>query len=407
MQNAARIMKFVAAALIVIVLGGLVGWYYVVQSRIASTSATDTARGMGATPSFGGPAGSTFENTGSGFLTGTGDAAPGEVRAAPRFWRISQTPVAGFGFASSSPRLYFADTATGNILEADPLTGATVRLTNTLFPKAFDAHFSESGAVVMRFMEGELIRTYAGRIATSTSSTTTSAPTQLIGTYLSPGITEIAVGAQESLVYIVEDASGASIVQSDWRGGAQKKLFTAPLKAWRVQSLGDGMVVLTQKASDGITGHAFTLSASGALAPLVENAAGLTTLAKDRSTLLYGTADTRLSLFVRTGGTDTSLPLQSTAEKCVWAHGTSLIAYCAVPRITGGARTLLERYQGVRHTSDTWYRVNIAAGTAEEIFAGDGSAAIDVEKPVIDVGNRYIAFTNAADKSLWMLRIAP
>lgn len=279
----------------------------------------------------------------------------------------------------------------------------------------------------MRFLEGESVRTYAARIATSTPSSgaATSSTSRLIGAYLAPGITDIAVGPKESLVYVVADPVGASVMQSDWRGGAQKKLLTIPLREWRVQVLPDSTVVLTQKASDGIGGYTFVLSTNGppaqagALMPLVENTSGLTVLAKDKATLIYGAADSSLTLYVRlpaqagSPAGEVSLPLRTTADKCVWAHGTNLVAYCAVPRLpaqagaTLGSRTLLERYQGVRHTSDTWYRVNISAGTAEEIFAGDGSAAIDVEKPAIDAGNRYIAFTNAADKSLWMLRIAP
>ena len=48
----------------------------------------------------------------------------------------------------------------------------------------------------------------------------------------------------------------------------------------------------------------------------------------------------------------------------------------------------------------------MSAGTAEKLFATDTSLALDVEKPAIDATGSYLGFINAADGSLWMLRIA-
>lgn len=400
-----RIALYVATALIVVIIGGLLGWYYFVQESIDSTNTESAARGLGAAPSFGGSAGSGFQNAASSLASEGSVVAPGEVRAAPRLWRVVQNPVAGFSFASSSPRVLFVEISSGNILEADPLTSTVMRRTNTLLPKVFDATFSSEGSVALRFVEAGVLRTYTGSVLIATSTAqASSTPGRLSGTYLTGEVLQVAAGAKNALLMLVRESVGASLVQSAWQGSGQKKLATFPLQEWHLLVAENGTVVVAQKASDGVTGAAYAVSQNGALSPLVENEPGLVVMPKNGAVVLYSSGNT---LFVKTSTGTSPLPIFTTAEKCVWAHGTTLIAYCAVPRVSLGASALQDRYQGVRHSSDSWYRVDIAAGTAEEFFVPEIGALIDVEKPTIDLGNRYLAFTNAADKSLWLLRIAP
>ena len=66
-----------------------------------------------------------------------------------------------------------------------------------------------------------------------------------------------------------------------------------------------------------------------------------------------------------------------------------------------------EWYRGALHTSDAWWKIDVSAGTAQTLYTPDSGTSFDAEHPVIDESGGYIAFTNAADKSLWMLRIAP
>lgn len=405
MANTYRIAVYITVALIVIVIGGFLGWYYFVQGQIGSTNAENAARGLGAAPSFGGTGGSSFQNAAGSLVNESNTVQTGEVRAAPRLWRVAQNPVAGFAFASSSPRARFVEISSGNVLEADPLTSAISRRTNTLFPKAFDAAFSSEGSVVLQFLEAGTLRTYSGRILTATSTAeATSTPGRLSGTYLTGELLEVAPAGKDTLVALTREASGASIVQSAWQGSAPKKLVTLPLRQWRLAVAPDGTIVITQKAADGISGAAYAVSASGALTPLIENVPGLIVNPKSRTVFLYSSDG---ALFVQTASGSSELPIATNADKCVWAYGTNLVAYCAVPRVSLGAGAIADRYQGVRHSGDSWYRVDVAAGTAEEVFAPDTSALIDVEEPTIDAGNRYIAFTNAADKSFWLFRIAP
>ena len=91
-------------------------------------------------------------------------------------------------------------------------------------------------------------------------------------------------------------------------------------------------------------------------------------------------------------------------DKCVWAPGISLIAYCAVPADTKNPHFIGDWYQGTLHTSDTWWKIDTAAGTATILYTMQRS--LDVQHPIIDALGNYIAFQNGSDQSLWLLRLA-
>jgi hypothetical protein len=64
-------------------------------------------------------------------------------------------------------------------------------------------------------------------------------------------------------------------------------------------------------------------------------------------------------------------------------------------------------YRGEIHTSDEWWKIDATTGSTTMIYSPkvSNNVSIDVDRPVIDATGNYIAFINAADKSLWMLKI--
>lgn len=404
-----RISKFVLAAIIVIVLGGFGGWYFYIHKSIKNTEAADDARGTGDAPSFGGSIGNTLGNLGFSF----GKDAPRDEKnkAAPRLWQVSRSPAAGQGFASSGSKLYFAERATGNVLTADPTTSIVERLTNTLFPKTYEAFFAPDGSVILRSVSADgAITTYAATLGTTTPSVNaTSTPETLKGVDFADGITAIVAYPPRQLGYLMlEKEGGVAVMTSDWGGGKQKTIAHVPLSNWRMSRTLDGKLVLTQKATDDVPGYAYVLAENGTLQPLIGNAPGLTTLARGGGVLIYGTSGGgAVALYARSSQTATSvkLPIQTTAEKCVWAPGPALIAYCAAAQSLSPVGYLLGLYRGAIHTADAWYEVDVSAGTATPIFSPEATLSLDVEDPVIDASGTYIAFRNAADKSLWMFRV--
>ena len=112
----------------------------------------------------------------------------------------------------------------------------------------------------------------------------------------------------------------------------------------------------------------------------------------------------RISLYAQVGKqSPTQLSVQTVAEKCVWAPGKSLTLYCAVPKAVPSSGFIDAWYQGVLHTSDTWWKIDVQSGTADELYAPE--SPVDVHDPRIDASGSYIAYTNGVDLSLWVLRV--
>lgn len=414
MNTAVSILKYALAALVVVTVFGLFGWYFFIDSRIEQTTADDQARGFGETPSFASSLGSTFQNIASNLADtfSIADDTNGQAQAgkrAPRLWAVTKSPVAGAGFASTTSQLFFVERGSGNMLKADPATSAVERITNTVLPRIYEALFATDGSVILRSISDEgAITSYAARLSTTTpSESATSTPQTLQGVYLSQNISAISSPGTNRIVSVIPSANGSIGVTSDWQGKNQKSLFTSVLSNWTIHALSDGKIYAVQKAADNASGYAFQVSSNGTFTPILSNISGLTVLPRANSeALIYSrAANGTFTLFARTNRTATAvtLPIQTISEKCVWVPGQILIAYCAVPQSTTGV-TLNEWYQGAKHTSDTWWRVDVSAGTATQIFTPN--TAIDVENPRIDAAGAYIAFMNANDKSLWMLRTA-
>ncbi len=408
MKNKA--IQFTLTAILVMIIGAFGGYYFFIKNKTQDTASDAAARGD--TTSFGGSLGSTYENI-AGESAGTLTSDVGE--RAPRLWHVTKTPIAGFGFGAAGTSVFIAERATGNILRAEPSVSTTIRLTNTLIPKVREALFSRSGDVVLRSTNDfGVVTTFAATIATTTVITATSTPSVLEGVYLPSDI--VAIDApnhhptSRGLFFMTRLPEGGSVgVTSSWKGTGVKKVFTSPLTQWRAQTLADGKTVLTQSPSDDVSGYSFMVSASGTARPLVANEPGLTLVHHDTlDAYMYGTAQGgELSLYVKVGTKGAvKLPIGTTADKCVWAPGAGLIAYCAVPTTQPGASYLAQWFQGVTHTSDVWWKIEANEESAVRFFVPDTNAKFDVEDPAIDETGSYVGWRDAADKSLWLLRIS-
>lgn len=410
-----RIVQFLLAALIVVLLGGLAGWYFFVQKQIDTTERNDDARSFGSAPSFGERLGSTYQNLVEGLAGGFGQVGTetGEGRPAPKLWRVSAAPVAGMGFMASSSLLYFAERATGNVLRADPLTTTISRLTNTLLPKVHEAVFAENGSVILRSLsENGSITTFAAELATTTASLDAAAtPLALDGVYLPENI--IALSAERGgkrVMYLVESPAGGVVgATATWTGKEQKRIFDSTLSGWRLVSTEGGSAALVQKASDDVAGYAFLLQPSGTLTPLVGNLPGLNVLPRTSGgAFLYSVSSGgALSLFVQTSpsATPVRLPIRTLTDKCVWARGSELLAYCAVPQSTPGSDFLRDWYRGIIHTTDALWAIHASSGTAEILFTPPSDTTLDIRELKVDDSGSYVTFVNGADRSLWLLRI--
>ena len=405
--------RYVLIGAIILMIAALIAWYVFLRSEQSELAAVDQGRGAGINaPTFGGGIGSTFENVAASFgLSGENRDTTG---APPRLLNIARSPVSGVGFATlgTTTGLLMLERSTGNLLTASTEQGTLERRTNTLIQDVFETIVLKSGKVIVRSVDAE------GRIITTVGevTATSSATSALAQTRLPDGIRAIAGSPDgNEIFYIIESGEGAVGIRARFDGTNQRELFSSALAGWRVQWPSDDRIVLVQRASDGVPGYAFTINDKGAIASLIRNIPGLTLLAhRSEDAFLYGSASGALALYAKVGeASAVLLPVRTVADKCVWAPSSakategrpaSLVAYCAVPQSTPPPNFLDAWYRGEAHTSDTWWRVDVSAATAEQLFPA-GSIAIDVEEPTIDANGEYIAFRNAIDKSPWLLRI--
>lgn len=422
--NTNTILTLILIVLITSVLG-LGGWFLFLRARSDTIVSHQEARGLGLeAPSFTGPVGSTFNNTSEVVSSdsASGDAPRGTPP--PQLWHVSRNPVAGASFVHTADgdRLYFVERASGNVFSADFRTGIVVRLTNTLMPKIYEAGFSSDGAVVQRALDVNGNATlFVGTIESPATDSTEASSTlgSLIGTFFSPPIHSFAIDpTSRRIAYITQTPSGSWVgVQRGWDGSEQKGVFESALSQWQLFWLADGRTIIAQNAADGIPGYAYEVSKSGSLVPLLKGLPGLVILPHTGSkTLLYSTSQNgTLSLYSVTGsGVPLSIPLKTTAEKCVWSPGKNtsgasddseqrMIAYCAVPRELAQGDILNNWYKGRYHMEDAWWSVDAVSGDVSSlVLPGE---AVDVERPVINDDGSALAFINAIDKSLWLLQI--
>ncbi|MBL8158260.1 hypothetical protein JNK62_01855 [bacterium] len=402
---------YIGFAAIGLLLVGLAGWYFFISRQTADLETLRESRGFDiGVPSFGGTRGSTAENIEGGFGLAPSSEQPsaqeGEEPRAPRFWRVSTSPIAGAGFVmiDSVPVLRYVERSTGHVFDVNPMTGTITRRTNRLIPKVYEAIVGPHDAVIHRTITADGEReTFVGQLAT----TTVDGFTPLTGTDLGPDVRDIGF-TKSGIVFLSATESGATqLIEAAIDGSkpVEKRLLSAG--DFKLESLVDGRTILTERPASGIPGYAY--EAGTTLIPLARAVPGLTLAARASSTAVIIGADdgSKLSLAVRPTRDASLVPLDlaTVADKCVWMPGTSLTAYCAVPRTLQPLGYLTNWHRGTIHTSDSWHLVDVGAGKTEKFFEIREDDAIDVERPITDEGGNYIAFINARDKSLWLLRI--
>lgn len=428
--NYERIFTYIGIAAIILLLFGLGGWYLFLRNERTAVEGEAAARGFAiGIPSFLGSRGSTAANTSgdpaSPEITGNTNSAfsrllgfgqPAALEAeitpqtgvqsqetrAPRFWRVTSAPVAGMAFSATSSRLRYVERASGHIFEADPFTGEVARLTNTLTPRVYEASLGGGSSVVLRTIEDGSATTFGGTISTTTQNGLAELKVTNLGTAMGD---IVSYTNSPEILMVAPTGDTAHLIRSRVDGSSPKQLFTLPGGDFRIQLIGES-ILLTERAASGVPGSAFR--AASTLIPLVMNVPGLTTRAQAKTEhMLYSSDDgTQLRLYTKISNANPKeVPLATVAEKCAWAP-TGTTAYCAAPQGILPKQFLDTWYRGETHTSDVWYTVDTAAAKVGTLFRIDSSYAMDVENPSVDPTGKYIAFQNARDKSLWVLRIA-
>lgn len=392
--------RLIGVSAIVFLLIGLGGWYFFLSQRGATLEATGESRGFSVgIPSFSGSRGSALENLVQGLTPGTEISTTTSTNTLPpRLWQINQTPVAGAGFITqgSTTLIRFVERSNGHVFDANIETGEVMRRTNTSLGTIYEAHIGSENNFILRTLDASsTVHTLLGTFGTTTEN----------------GLREldvIDVGPTHTAAFrggtpLLLAGNQKSRLVASTTNTKEQVLFTSPILKWHIER--SNPLVIVEPAASGVVGSAFSVGAGGTLTPLATKK-GLTLAAHPESNVfLVGEEGENVTLSVLSGTTTQSLSIQTVAEKCTWAPGRALIAYCAVPKEALKPGFLDAWYRGATHTSDRWHTIESTSGASEILYAPNESIELDVEYPAIDESARYILFMNARDKSLWALRI--
>ncbi len=406
--------RYLLIGLIVLVILGLGGWYFFLRAQGNSLAVIDAGRGTGDTaPSFGDSTGSTYENIVRS-QTNTQEAAqntPTETML-PRLTQVNKTPVAGAGFvgAGTSSKLRFMERGSGYVFDVDPRTGILLRLTKTLIPRIYSAVIAPSGKVALQTLDsGGEILTSIGTVVPSLFATSS------VGTLsqkpLRKGVQSISFGPTgEKIFYLAATQSADETIGAvaTIDGTKPQELFESAIRGWTTTWLSDDRIIIVQNPASGSEGYAYEIKKGGALSPILRAVTGLMIVPRPSSPeILFSSvaagAPVLMAQLNKTSAPFT-IPLATFADKCVWAPGKQPVAYCAVPQEADASYSLDARLRGIAHSSDAWWRVEVSSQKVTLLYS-PGSVSFDVENPHIDSAGEYIVFMNAADKSVWQLRV--
>lgn len=418
-MNLYSTVRFVLIGFTILILGALVGWYIFLRTQHSAQTTVAVGRGLGDTaPSFSGAMGSNYQNSLATITNGSSSKSQTVPKVQGEIGHVSETEVAGFGFVTgvaSTTSLYFVERATGYVFSSDIRTGGTSRISGVLTPKIYEALVARDGSVIERYPSEK------GGVETVIIAPP-AAPGAVARRMLLPqNISPLALSPEGVVVYGTRTATLTTLWSTNVRLTKAQNIFQSPIASWDVVALGDGRIVLTEKAADAVSGHSYIIDKKGVLSPLVSTHPGLTVLAQSSSTaLLYTTSSQgKVGVYIKANGTTDELPvpLSTVSEKCAWtpaspsvkkpATSTPSAVYCAVPDSLLSPHFLDSWYRGEIHTTDSIWRIDPTTGTATKITVEwpRGVTPPDVINPHIDSTGTYLAFKDARDQSLWVLRL--
>ncbi len=305
--------------------------------------------------------------------------------------------------------LRYIDRATGHIDDYSLDTGTSTEITNTTVPEVYQGFFSGDGSRV--FVQTIDTNNQINTVSASIPTTTAYADTGLLDIrFLPKNIVTLKPNGQ-SLFYLVSVSDGSIGYVSDLDGTKPSQVFSSGLSELLANWAGGNVTLLT-KPSYSAEGYLFHLNTkTGLLTPILDNVTGLTALENQTGTYVFNSASgngtVESSVYDEKKNSSRSVPLSALADKCVWSAKDTSLVYCAVP--TNAAGNLPDDwYQGnIFLAGDNVWAINADSGVTNVVdFLSETNPNIDPENLALDSSERWLAFIDKEDLTLWALRIA-
>ncbi len=402
-----------------LLIGGL--FYFWFSSQKIPTTTTNTFTKGEPTVN---PFGNTSSNKTTGTSTDNGFGAQGNTvqKNTAQLMQLYRNPIAGLGFTlnkGGQNDLMFVDRATGHTYEYVPetQTGEANRVTNTTIPKIQEAVWASGGEnLVYRFLDNDTdnISSFAAKI--NHLSPSSDNPGEVVGSFLQPNIKQLVINPKGDKIFNLidkSDKSGTYGYTTNVDGSSKKAIFESPISYWNVSWPSDNIITFTTKPTYKDYGLLYFFDTQkSSMNRVLGNITGLSTVTnKDASFVAYSySANNYLALDVYDVKNKISkgLKVLTLADKCVWGNNNSKILYCAIPETPVAGNYPDVWYQGLQLFKDNLWKINIDTGEVSLLYEVGlkESTELDAYDMKISRDDKFLAFTNKYDLSLWLLDLS-
>lgn len=372
--------------------------------------------------------------------------------ASPRLYELHKVPVAGVGFMETGivapvatttktakakaktpvivvpPEPHtittrYIERGLGHIYETPLSSYVETRIVNETRPRIAEAFFgNNSKSVAVRYLDEaygtEFIATrvlnlVAGDVGVSaTSSSPVFFKTEEV--FLPDFIPFMAVAEDntDSVFYLLNTLTSSAGTLANTKG-AGMAIFSSFFTEWLPQFPNQNLITLTTRPASNVPGYFFFLDTkTKALTKVLDGINGLTTkTSRDGKLALYSmTRDEMPNLFVYDVAKKESRELyrRTLPEKCAWSAKEATVAYCAIPDTLEKATYPDQWYRGTVSFSDTMWKIDVATGRVEKVFAPADYRAptMDIINPILSSDDSYLLFMNKMSGTPWVYRIA-
>ncbi len=405
-----------AIIIIVVVILLIVGGIFLFSSHSTNTNEQSIAT---STNPFGTEPGNKIASTSTNGFGNNGQTNTGKNLA--QLLELYASPTSGSVFftnASNQDVLQFVDRGNGNVYQyiSQSQSGQPTRLTDTTIPKIQEVVWSAIGnALVYRYLDNDTdtIDSFSGAIVNAATSSGNLA--QVTGSFLAQNLAQLAANPKGDKIFgLLEnsDGSGSYGIESNFDGTGKKEIFESPVSYWNISWPTDTLITFTTKPTFKDYGYLFFFNTqTDSFERILGDMSGLSTLTNtDGSLVAYSQSQNNsfsLDVYDAKNKTDKNISVATLADKCVWGIQDPTTLYCAVPQTIPSDSYPDAWYEGTESFSDNIWMIDTASGATTELYqiGTNETASIDAMDLTISPDDKYLAFQNKNDLSLWLLAI--
>lgn len=355
------------------------------------------------------------DNIDVGYISTSTNTVPtvDENKPVPRFRKIAEAVA---GYVVTNKQIRYAERATGHVYETTTDSLKTERLTNTTMPAIQEAFFTNNGnTVILRSLnDTDTIKTYVGDIVNSNSTSSGQVLGSLRGDYIDDNISFLAVSPNTQNIFVLKEGqNGATGFVADAKANNPKLVFSSKAKEWYPSWTNNDLILLTSRASGGISGMSISLNTkTGAQETVLSGYLGLTAKMNPANTkVLFSTSGksgvqkTFIADKINTSSS-TAITRVTLPEKCTWPNKAGQNIVCLMSDSTQSGQFPDEWYQGVKGFIDNIFYVNTNTGILTLVYQPIASQmAVDGIRPTLSSDDTYLFFMDKISGDLWSYRL--